>query len=230
MAWLRWLWRWLVRGLIALVLAALVLPSLAVLVYGRLDPPLTPLMVIRRFEGEEIRYHWRPLAQISPHLARAVIAAEDNTFCRHSGFDTEALGEAVRGWLNGRRLRGASTITMQTAKNLLLWPGRDPLRKLIEAWMTWQIEAVWDKRRILEVYLNIVEMGPGIYGAEAAARAHFRKTAAGLGPGESALLAAILPNPRERAAAAPEGAVRARARMIAGRIDQLGPLLDCVRA
>lgn len=224
----RWLRRWVVRALIGFVLAALLVPSLAVFVYARIDPPLTPLMVIRWFEGEGLRYSWRPLAQISPELQRAVIAAEDNLFCRHAGFDSAAMRASLRQWRDGGRPRGASTITMQTAKNILLWPGRDPVRKLLEAWMTVQIEALWDKQRILEVYLNIAEMGAGIYGAETAARAYFRKTAKSLNAGESALLAAVLPNPRTRSVATPDGAVRTRARTIALRTHQLGPLLDCL--
>ena len=137
-----------------------------------------------------------PLASVSPALIAAVIAAEDNAFCRHHGFDTQALQDEIDNWLAGERPRGASTITMQTAKNILLWPGRDPVRKVVEAWLTPQIELMWSKRRILEVYLGIVEMGPGVYGAEAAARRYFDKPASALNRREAALLAAVLPNPR----------------------------------
>jgi monofunctional biosynthetic peptidoglycan transglycosylase len=204
------------------------IPSLAVLLFWVVDPPLTPLMVIRRVEGETLRRTWRPLPAISPHLARAVVAAEDNRFCRHFGFDVEALANEIDLWQQGERPRGASTITMQTAKNLLLWPDRDLVRKAIEAWMTPQIEATWSKRRILEVYLNIVETGPGIYGAEAAARHYFAKPASRLTPWESALIAAILPNPRRWSAAEPSPGVVRRARTIAGRVGQLRPLFDCL--
>lgn len=158
------------RCLLLTVLAvALVAPAGIIVLYRVINPPITPLMLIRLAEGESISKSWRDLRRISPHLARAVIASEDNRFCEHAGFDLDELAGQVDRWLDGGRPRGASTITMQTAKNLFLWPGRDPLRKVIEAWLTWQIELVWPKSRILEVYLNVVEFGPGIYGAEAAA-------------------------------------------------------------
>lgn len=217
--------RWL--ALTALTLA--LLPTLAVLVYAVIDPPLTPLMLIRRAEGLPLRQTWQPLHAISPHLIRAVIAAEDNLFCRHRGFDTGALEGELRDWLlQGSRPRGASTITMQTAKNIFLWPGRDPLRKAIEAWMTPQIEAVWSKRRIIEVYLNIIEMGPGVYGAEAAARYFFAKPAGQLNRSESALIAAVLPNPRRWSPARPNPFTKHRAQVIDRRVTQIGPLFDCV--
>ena len=151
-----------------------------------------------------------------------------NVFCRHSGFDAEALSDEIDTWLAGDRPRGASTITMQTAKNILLWPGRDLLRKLIEAWLTPQLELLWSKRRILEVYLSIAEMGRGVYGAEAAARIFFHKPAAALDRHEAALLAAVLPNPRERSALRPDRYVSRRASRIMRRSDQIGPLLDCL--
>jgi len=186
-------------------------------------------MVIRLFEGESLDKKWVPLDRISSQLVKAVIAAEDNHFCEQLGFDAEALWREIRTWLGGDRPRGASTITMQTAKNILLWPGRDPARKLIEAWMTPQIELLWSKRRILEVYLNIAEMGPGLYGAEAAALAYFGKTARQLSPLQASLIAATLPNPREWSASRPSSYVTARARKIRRRTDQLGPLLDCAQ-
>ncbi len=217
------------RLLLALAVAALVLPTLAVVAYRFVDPPITPLMVIRLFQGESLDKRWVPLDRISSHLVKAVISAEDNRFCEHLGFDAAALWGEIQAWIGGDRPRGASTITMQTAKNILLWPGRDPVRKLIEAWMTPQIELLWSKQRILEVYLNIVEMGPGIYGAEAAAQAHFAKTARQLSPLEASLIAATLPNPRELSASRPSDYVRNRASTIRRRTDQLGPLLDCAR-
>lgn len=217
--------RWL--ALTALTLA--LLPTLAVLACAVIDPPLTPLMLIRRVEGLPLRQSWQPLHAISAHLIRAVVAAEDNLFCRHHGFDTSALEGELRDWLvQGNRPRGASTITMQTAKNILLWPGRDPVRKAIEAWMTPQIEAVWSKRRIIEVYLNIIEMGPGVYGAEAAARHFFGKPASQLNRNESALIAAVLPNPRRWSPARPNLFIKHRAQVIDRRVTQILPLLDCV--
>ncbi len=155
------------RFLIRAVLLVLLAPTALVLLYRFVDPPVTPLMLIRSAEGEPLHYRPVPLDHISSHLIAAVIASEDNLFCRHMGFDLDALRTEVSNWIDGERPRGASTISMQTAKNILLWPDRDLLRKGLEAWFTPQLELLWDKRRIIEVYLNVAEMGPGIYGAEA---------------------------------------------------------------
>ncbi len=211
------------------LLLVILTPSLIVVAYRFVDPPITPLMLIRLAQGEGLERSWMPLDRISVHLRNAVIAAEDNRFCEHHGFDFKALGQEINAWLAGERPRGASTITMQTAKNILLWPGRDPVRKILEAWLTPQIEVLWSKRRILEVYLNIAETGSGLYGAEAVARDAFIKPAAGLSRNEAALIAATLPNPRSWSAARPSPAIDRRARQIVTRIRQLGPLLDCAR-
>jgi monofunctional biosynthetic peptidoglycan transglycosylase len=217
------------RTLIRLAIALLVLPTLIIAAYRFIDPPITPLMVIRLFEHEGLDKDWVPLEQISPHLVNAVIAAEDNRFCDHLGFDGEAIWQQIEAWSSGERPRGASTITMQTAKNILLWPGRDPIRKLIEAWLTPQVELMWSKKRILEVYLNIAEMGAGIYGAEAAAQAYFGKPASKLRPREAAVIAAILPSPRSWSVSSPSDEINYRARSILRRIPQLGPLLACAQ-
>jgi monofunctional biosynthetic peptidoglycan transglycosylase len=159
-------------------------------------PPLTPLMLIRIGEGYPIDRRSVPLGRISPHLIRAVMAAEDGNFCRHHGFDWQAIALAWKRYRRGdRRLFGASTISMQTAKNVFLWPGRDWVRKGFEAYFTALIELAWGKRRIIEVYLNVVEWGRGIYGAEAAAQRYFQKPAAELSATEAAALAAVLPQP-----------------------------------
>jgi len=215
----------LTRVLLVLILA----PTLVIVAYRFVDPPITPLMLIRLAEGEGLDRTWVPLQRISVHLRTAVIAAEDNLFCEHHGFDFEALGQEIDVWLAGERPRGASTITMQTAKNILLWPGRDPVRKILEAVLTPQIELLWSKQRILEVYLNIAETGPGLYGAEAVARTDFMKPAADLGRNQAALIAATLPNPRAWSAARPSSALNRRAQQIVTRIRQLGPKLDCTR-
>jgi monofunctional biosynthetic peptidoglycan transglycosylase len=173
-AWRRWL------GLLAVVL--LLGPPLVLLAYRFVPPPGTPLMLKRLAQGRGLEREWVPLGRVSPHLARAVIASEDNLFCRHWGIDAAALREQVGRALDGERARGASTITQQTAKNLLLWEGRDPVRKLLEAWLAPQLELILGKRRILEIYLNVIETGPGLYGAEAAARRYFAKPAAKLTP------------------------------------------------
>ncbi|MBK8210032.1 MAG: monofunctional biosynthetic peptidoglycan transglycosylase [Rhodospirillales bacterium] len=206
----------------------LLMPTLIIAIYRFVSPPLTPLMMIRSAQGEQLDHRAVPLSRVSPHLVAAVVAAEDNLFCRHRGFDIAAMRDEFDNWLGGERPRGASTITMQTAKNILLWPGRDPLRKLLEAALTPQIEFLWSKRRIMEVYLGIIEMGPGIYGAEAAARQYFGKPASALGAREAALIAAILPNPREWSPIRPNRLVARHASRIQRRMARLGPLLGCL--
>ena len=205
------------------------LPTALILVYRFVPPPVTLLMLVRLVEGEGLDKSWRPLERISPHLAQAVIASEDNRFCQHWGFDWKELGGQIDRAMAGKSTRGASTISMQVAKNVLLWPGRDVLRKLLEVPLTPQLELLWGKRRIMEVYLNVAETGPGMYGAEAAARGYFGKPAGELTRREAALIAAVLPNPRLWSPRRPDGYIRERARVIERRIGQLGPLLDCVR-
>lgn len=213
--------------MLTLLVLCLAGPPLLLLAYRFVPPPVTPLMLIRLTEGEDLDYRWRPAAEISSHLAPAVIAAEDNRFCEHWGFDFVELGHIFDDWMAGDRPRGASTISMQTTKNLLLWPQRHFSRKLLEAWLTPQLELLLPKSRIIELYLNVVEFGPGIYGAEAAAQYHFGKSAADLSPREAALLAAALPNPRQRSAGKPSPGHSEQAKVIEKRIGQLGPLLDC---
>ena len=186
-------------------------------------------MLIRSGDGLGIDYRWMPLEEISPDLRHAVIAAEDNLFCEHWGFDFQQIMASLRESGSKGRPRGASTISMQTVKNLLLWPGRRLVRKILEAWLTPQLELIVGKRRILEIYLNIAEMGPGIYGAEAAARRYFEKPASGLTVEEAAAIAAVLPNPRRWMPNAPTPYLNSRITGIRSRIDQLGPLLDCTR-
>jgi monofunctional glycosyltransferase len=216
--------------ILRILLAALLAPPLLLLVYRFVPPPVTPLMLIRLGQGEALHKEWQPLADIATTLAEAVVAAEDNRFCEHWGFDWPALKGEIDAWRAGEEPRGASTITMQTAKNLFLWPDRSLFRKALEAPLTPQIEALWPKRRIIEVYLNIVEFGPGIYGAEAAAQSFFGKPAAELSAREAALLAAALPSPRASSPARPSAWLENRARTIRSRIGQLGPMLECVRA
>ena len=187
-------WGRLRTVLVLAVVLSLAGPPTLFLAYRVLPPPVTPLMLIRLAEGHALRQDWVAYERISPALADAVIAAEDNLFCEQTlGFDAAALRGQAEAWWAGERPRGASTITMQTAKNLLLWPGRDPVRKALEAWLTPQVALLWPKRRVLEVYLNVVEFGPGLYGAGVAARAFFGKPASDLTAREAALLAAVLP-------------------------------------
>jgi monofunctional biosynthetic peptidoglycan transglycosylase len=177
-----------------------------------------------------LHHAWVPYRQISPFLVQAVVASEDDLFCRErSGFDLDALATQIAAWKRGERPRGASTITMQTARNLLLWPGRDPLRKIIEAWLTPQIALLWPKQRVLEVYLNIIEFGPGIYGAEAAAQQFFGRSAATLTRDEAVRLAVVLPDPLHWSASHPSPYQRERDAIIERRSEQLGALLDCTR-
>lgn len=222
----RWCWR-----LAALALGFLgALPLLIVLLAGALPVPATPLMALRLLEGEAWRQQWRALNEISPHLPAAVLAAEDNAFCQHHGVDWPAMAKAAKEVRQGQReaSRGASTLSMQVAKNLLLWPDRDLLRKALElTYVTW-IEALWPKRRILEVYLNIVEWAPGVYGAEAAAQHHFGVSAAQLSARQAALLAAVLPNPREWNAGKASGYISRRAAELQRRMQDILPLLDCL--
>jgi monofunctional biosynthetic peptidoglycan transglycosylase len=170
-----------------------------VLLYKWVPVPFTPLMAIRYFENpdEKIEHSWVPREEISLHLQLGVVASEDQNFVKHNGFDIEAIQKAIEDNQKGKRIRGASTISQQTAKNVFLWPGGNWLRKGLEVYFTFLIESFWSKERILEVYLNSIEMGRGIYGAEAAAQHWFNKSAAKLSVYEAAAIAAILPNPRE---------------------------------
>lgn len=210
-------------------LVVLLAPPIGLVAFRIVPPPVTPLMLIRAAEGEGMVRTWKPLAEISPQLRAAVIASEDNLFCSHAGFDLDSLQDAMEDREAGRGSRGASTISMQTAKNLFLWPGRNLVRKGLEAYATLWMELLWPKSRIAEVYLNIAEWGPGLYGAEAAAQAYFHKPAASLTRRDAALLAAVLPNPRAWSPAKPTAYISGRAQIIQRRMAQVGPaLLDCV--
>lgn len=172
-----------------------------VLIFRFINPPVTWLMIQRNFENSEvpekvIKRKWINYEDISKNLKLASIASEDARFMQHGGFDTKAINQAFQRNRSGEPIRGGSTISQQTAKNVFLWPHRSWLRKGFEAWFTILIEALWGKERILEVYLNVIEMGPGIYGAEAATQFYYGKSAVSLTKRQAALLAAILPNPR----------------------------------
>jgi monofunctional biosynthetic peptidoglycan transglycosylase len=207
--------RRLFRFVLFLALLFLAASVAAVALYRILPPPATPLMLLRAAQGYGLTKNWRSLDAISPNLVRAVIAGEDAQFCQHHGFDWRAIEAAWARYQHaGGRLLGASTISMQTAKNLFLWPGRDWPRKALEAWFTVGIELAWSKRRIIEVYLNIVEWDSGVYGAEAAARHYFRKPAAALSKQEAARLASVLPDPLDRSASRPGPAARRHAAFI----------------
>ena len=199
------------RPVLTVLLALALLLVASVAIHRFVPPPATFLMVTRAVEGGEMTYRWRSLNDISPRLVEAVIASEDSTFCAHRGFDMKAIEKALKANERGGRIRGGSTISQQTAKNVFLWPGRDWVRKGLEAGYTVLIETLWGKRRIVEVYLNVAEWAPGVYGAEAAAQHWFGKSADELSAREAARLAAILPSPRRYDAASPGPYVRRRA-------------------
>ncbi|MBK8367458.1 MAG: monofunctional biosynthetic peptidoglycan transglycosylase [Bacteroidetes bacterium] len=181
--------------------AFFVLSIVSVIVYRWVPVPITPLMLIRDVEqlkngkGVTMEHDWVPLKEISPKLQLAVVCSEDQNYLKHFGVDWGAIQKAMKENEKGKRVRGGSTITQQTAKNVFLWQGRSYLRKGLELWFTLLIEVFWSKERIMEVYLNSIEMGNGIYGAEAASKHWFHKSAKKLSKDEAAAIAAILPNP-----------------------------------
>jgi monofunctional biosynthetic peptidoglycan transglycosylase len=220
--------RWL-RRLLMLPALFVAVTALQVAVLRFIDPPTSAFMLARQVEalGEgdwrfRVAYEWRDLDQIAPSLPLSVIAAEDQAFAIHSGFDFKAIEKAMDSNARGKRIRGGSTISQQVAKNLFLWSGRSWIRKGLEAWYTVLIEAMWPKRRILEMHVNIAEFGDGIYGAQAAARSYWRKDAARLGASESARLAAVLPSPRRYSATRPGPYVQRRANWIQRQVRQIG--------
>lgn len=220
------------RGLSAMVLGLAGFVALSLLLvglYAVVPVPVTPLAGIRAVEaglsGRPVYFakDWVSIDSLPPSLLRAAIASEDFRFVEHHGFDFDAIQKAMKAnervERRGRgKIRGASTITQQTAKNVFLWPGRTWVRKGLEAWLTLLIEMTWSKRRILEVYLNVIEFGDGVYGAEAAAHRFFRKPAKNLTPAESALLIAVLPNPRKLRVDQPSTYVRYRQNSILRRL------------
>jgi monofunctional biosynthetic peptidoglycan transglycosylase len=215
-------------AILKLMLYLLVITVGWVLLYRFVNPPFTPLMVIRYAEesskDRSISKKWKDYKDISDDLALAVIAAEDQNFLKHNGFDVEAIQEAADTNKKRKKVRGASTISQQVAKNAFLWPSRTWLRKGLEGYFTFLIEILWSKKRILEVYMNVAEMGEGVYGAEAAAQLYFKKPATSLTRGESALLAAILPDPRRMSPAKPSEYVYERQRWIIQQMSNLGSL------
>ena len=214
------------RFLLKLILGLFLFSILMVVIYKWVPVPFTPLMAIRYFENpdEDILHDWVPFEEISNNLKLAVIASEDQNFPNHNGFDYAAIEKAMEENKKGRRVRGASTISQQTAKNVFLWPQRSWFRKGLEVYFTFWIELLWSKERILEVYLNSIEMGKGIYGAEAASRAWFGKPAANLTAYEAAAIAAILPNPREYRAKPASNYIQGRQAWIVRQMKNLGTI------
>ena len=220
--------RWLVRFLARCLLGLACLWIAASLVYRWVDPPGTPLMLLRWPEVARIDYRPVAAARIAANLAQAMIASEDQAFCLHHGIDLNQVGDALNEFQSRGRLRGASTITMQTARNLYLWPGGGILRKALEVPIALMLELVLSKSRIMALYLNIVEWGEGIFGAEAAAQHYFHRSAARLSRHEAALLAAVLPNPRHWSPGQPTDYIRERAALIEGRMGKLGAYYQCL--
>ena len=215
-------WVWWKR--LALIIIAW--PLLSTLAYIWIPVPVTNLMLFRLLGGQGLHKSWMPLNAISPNLPRAVIASEDQRFCIHHGIDWVEFHDAMGG--EAGPTRGASTISMQVAKNLYLWEGHSLIRKGLEMPMAVYMDGVLSKRRMMEIYLNIVEWAPGIYGAEAAAQHHFGKSAAKLSTREAALLAASLPNPFKRDAGRPSTALRGIASDIEDQMTEMGPYLTCL--
>ena len=208
-----WLWR-IVGGLFLFSI-------LLVAIYRFVPPPITATMLGDLFAGRGVDKDWMSLDEMDRDMVRAAIAAEDGKFCQHSGFDWDAISDAARRNASGGRIRGGSTISQQTAKNVFLWQGGGYARKGVEAYFTFLIEHLWGKRRIMEVYLNVAETGIGTYGANAAAERYFGHDASAMSPTEAARIAAILPLPKKRGAIAPKGFTRRYGNTIDARIGQV---------
>ncbi|RIJ42106.1 monofunctional biosynthetic peptidoglycan transglycosylase [Pontibacter oryzae] len=214
---------------VKLVLSLFLLSVVWVLLYRWVSPPATLHMIQRRAEAgaagkpePEIKYTFVSLKDMSPQLPLAVVASEDQLFLLHHGFDFDAIWDAFKRNQKGEKIRGGSTISQQVAKNVFLWHGRSYVRKAVEAYFTMLIELLWGKERIMEVYLNIAEMGDGVFGVEAASQTYFNKPAKDLGRQQAALLAAVLPNPIRFSAKRPSGYVRTRRARIARAMSRLG--------
>lgn len=225
----RWGWRRILRILAIVIVVLIAIPLILVPVYRFVPPPFTTVMVQNLWQDGWPRREWVPLDEISRHLQYAVVMSEDGRFCEHNGIDWRQVQIVLRQWEEGREPRGASTITMQLAKNLFLPPMRSYIRKGFEVPLALYIELWWPKRRILEVYLNSVEFDAGVYGAEAAAQHYFRKSARNLTDVEGARLAAILPNPRGRDAANPSQRVRNMSARALARARQAGAYVRCLQ-
>lgn len=217
---------WRIGGFVALAL--LVAPFVLTLVYA-VVPPVSTLMLARWLTLQPVTRDWVAFDAIAPVLVRSVVASEDARFCLHNGIDTIEFGKVVDAYMDGEETRGASTIPMQVAKNLFLWPGRDVVRKVLEAPLALWIDFVLSKRRIMEIYLNIAEWGPdGTFGIAAGAQRAFGTDPAKLSRRQAALMAAVLPNPVKRNPARPSGAVSARAARVAAEASPAKTPFDCL--
>src|SRR5690348_11748214 len=208
----------LVGWIVKLTLAVILISVLWVLAYRFINPPITITMIGDMVAGRGAARDWMPIGEIDRDMPRAAIAAEDSKFCSHHGFDFASIEDAMKRNASGGRIRGGSTISQQTAKNVFLWQGGGYARKGVEAWFTFLIEHLWGKRRIMEVYLNLAETGIGTYGVNAGSERYFGHDASAMSPTEAARIAAILPLPKERGAIAPKGFTRRYGNTIAARI------------
>lgn len=210
----------------------IILSVVSVILFRWVPVPVTPLMLIRCVEQKSdgkkmtLKHDWVSLEEISPKLQLAVVCSEDQNYLKHFGFDWGAIEKAMKANEQGKKLRGASTISQQTAKNVFLWPGRSYIRKGFEVYFTFLIEVFWNKKRIMEVYLNSIEMGNGVYGAEAAAQHWFKKPAVRLNKDESAAIASVLPNPVKYVANPPSGYISKRKAWIKQQMSFWGNQLD----
>lgn len=218
--------RWFFKAVIVFFISSI----LTVILFKWVPVPFTPLMFIRNIEqwtegtSATFTHNWVSMDKISPNLVKAVIVSEDQKFFEHFGFDVEAIGKAYEGNKKGKKIKGGSTITQQTAKNVFLWPQRSYVRKGFEVYFSFLIEVFWSKERIIEVYLNSIEMGDGVYGAEAASQHWFRKSAKKLSTYEAASIASILPNPRKYKAVRSSNYVERRKNWIIRQMGYFGPL------
>lgn len=205
---------------------------LGVILFRFVPIPVTPLMLIRcvqqKANGKELRLYkqWKSIEDISPKLQLAVVASEDQNYLEHEGFDVKAIEDAMKYNEHHKKKKGASTISQQTAKNVFLWPSRSWIRKGFEVYFTFLIEKLWSKERIMEVYLNVIEMGDGVYGAEAASQTYFHKSAASISASQAALMAAILPNPVKWKLSNPPSFIYAKQRWILQQMNNLGGTLE----
>jgi len=226
-SWLRRIFGWILRIVVGFILLSI----LMTVIYRFVPPPITLTQLGDMAQGHSVTKDWMPISEMDPAMARAAIAAEDGNFCGHHGFDFKAMSQAFQNNEKGRKLRGGSTISQQTAKNVFLWQGRSYVRKGLEAWFTVLIEHIWGKRRIMEVYLNVAETGLHTYGANAGAQRYFRHDASRLSAVEAARIAAVLPLPSERQAIDPHGRVLRYGNRILARIGmvQRGGYDRCIR-
>lgn len=222
--------RKLIKYALLICLFLCILPVLLTLIYWpSAVKPVSTLMIQQRFSGETVKRNWVSFDKISPFVWQSVVSSEDGQFCKHSGVDWNQINIVIDDALEGEPVRGASTITMQSVKNLYLWPSRSYIRKVLEVPLAMMVNAIWGKKRTMEIYLNIAEWGPGIYGIEAAAQHHFKRSARKLTRKQAALLAVTLPNPIARNPRKPNRGMRRLARLVEGRARASGAYVKCLR-